>query len=76
MSCTSAKSKIPFWTRAYIRLCQAEAQRLLRENLTPQILQKHAIEKWDGKFPTVMSGNGALPFINVSPANLPTQQNK
>ncbi|MCL1468072.1 prohibitin family protein [Argonema galeatum] len=55
---------------------QAEAQRLLRENLTPQILQKHAIEKWDGKFPTVMSGNGALPFINVSPANLPTQQNK
>ncbi|MCL1469789.1 hypothetical protein LAY57_03770 [Argonema antarcticum A004/B2] len=49
---------------------------MLRENLTPQILQKHAIEKWDGKFPTVMSGNGALPFINVSPANLPTQQNK
>ncbi|MBD2184730.1 prohibitin family protein [Planktothrix sp. FACHB-1355] len=55
---------------------QAEAQRLLRQNLTPQILQKQAIEKWDGKFPTVMSGNGALPFINVSPANLPAQQNK
>jgi len=55
---------------------QAEAQRLLRENLTPQILQKHAIEKWDGHFPTVMSGNGALPFINVSPTNSPTQQNK
>lgn len=49
---------------------QAEAQRLLRENLTPQILQKQAIEKWDGHFPTVMSGNGALPFINVNPQNL------
>ncbi|HEY9849174.1 MAG TPA: prohibitin family protein [Leptolyngbyaceae cyanobacterium] len=49
---------------------QAEAQRLLRENLTPQILQKQAIEKWDGRFPTVMSGNGALPFINVNPQNL------
>ncbi|MFB2923499.1 MULTISPECIES: prohibitin family protein [Aerosakkonema] len=55
---------------------QAEAQRLLRQNLTPQILQKQAIEKWDGKFPTVMGGNGALPFINVSPANVPAQQNK
>jgi regulator of protease activity HflC (stomatin/prohibitin superfamily) len=49
---------------------QAEAQRLLRENLTPQILQKQAIEKWDGKFPTVLGGNGALPFINVAPGEL------
>ena len=44
---------------------QAEAQRLLRENLTSQILQKQAIEKWDGHFPTVLGGNGALPFINI-----------
>jgi regulator of protease activity HflC (stomatin/prohibitin superfamily) len=48
---------------------QAEAQRLLRENLTPEILQQRAIEKWDGRFPTVMTGEGALPFINVSPQN-------
>lgn len=46
---------------------QAEAQRLLRENLTPSILQKEAIEKWNGQFPMVMGGNGALPFINISP---------
>lgn len=46
---------------------QAEAQRLLRENLTPQILQKQAIEKWDGHFPQVMGGSNALPLINVSP---------
>ncbi|PZV15770.1 MAG: membrane protease subunit, stomatin/prohibitin [Leptolyngbya sp.] len=45
---------------------QAEAQRLLRETLTPELLQKQAIDKWDGKFPQVM-GNGALPFINLEP---------
>lgn len=44
---------------------QAEAQRLLRETLTVELLQKQAIDKWDGKFPQVMSGNGALPFINI-----------
>jgi prohibitin 1 len=44
---------------------QAEAQRLLRETLTAELLQKQAIDKWDGKFPQVMGGNGALPFINI-----------
>jgi len=46
---------------------QAEAQRLLRETLTAELLQKQAIDKWDGKFPQVMGGNGALPFINIDP---------
>lgn len=50
---------------------QAEAQRLVRENLTPEILQKSAIDKWDGHFPTVLGGNGALPFINIAPNELP-----
>lgn len=49
---------------------QAESQRLVRETLTAELLQKQAIEKWDGKFPTVMSGNGALPLINLDPAKL------
>ena len=49
---------------------QAEAQRLLRDTLTPQVLQKQAIDKWDGKFPIVMGGNGALPFINIDPARV------
>ncbi|HEY9703778.1 MAG TPA: prohibitin family protein [Allocoleopsis sp.] len=53
--------------QAYINKAkgQAEAQRLLRESLTPELLQKLAIEKWDGKFPTVLGGNGALPLINM-----------
>jgi regulator of protease activity HflC (stomatin/prohibitin superfamily) len=45
---------------------QAESQKLLQTSLSPEILQKQAIEKWDGKFPVVMSSNGALPFINVN----------
>jgi prohibitin 1 len=49
---------------------QAEAQRLLRETLTAELLQKQAIEKWDGKFPQVLGGNGAVPFINLQPNEL------
>lgn len=45
----------------------AEAQKLLKQSLNRDLLQKQAIEKWDGKFPTVMGGNGALPLINITP---------
>jgi prohibitin 1 len=53
---------------------QAEAQRLQRETLTPVLLQKQAIEKWDGRFPTVMGGSGTLPLININPNSLANQQ--
>jgi regulator of protease activity HflC (stomatin/prohibitin superfamily) len=49
---------------------QAEAQRLQRLTLTPDLLQKQAIEKWDGRFPAVMGGNGTLPLININPSSL------
>jgi prohibitin 1 len=52
---------------------QAEAQRLMRQTLTPELLQKQAIEKWNGQFPEVMTGNGTMPFININPQKLPTQ---
>jgi prohibitin 2 len=52
---------------------QAEAQRLLRETLTPEILQQRAIEKWDGRFPTVMTGEGSTPFINLTPQDFSAQ---
>ena len=55
---------------------QAEAQRLQRLTLTPVLLQKQAIEKWDGHFPTVMGGSGTLPLINIDPASLANQQQK
>lgn len=33
--------------------------------LTPEILEKMKIDKWDGRFPTYYSGNG-LPMINLT----------
>lgn len=55
---------------------KAEAQRLLRTNLTAEILQQQAIDKWDGKFPTVIGGQGTLPLININPntVNSPNTQ--
>ena len=43
---------------------EAEAQRLLQQSLNPDLLQKLAIEKWDGKFPQYV-GTGTLPFIQI-----------
>lgn len=42
---------------------QAKSQQLVRENLTAEILQQKAIEKWDGHFPEYMAGT--LPFISM-----------
>jgi regulator of protease activity HflC (stomatin/prohibitin superfamily) len=43
---------------------QAEANRVLNESLTPELIQYEALQKWDGKLPTV-SGTGAVPFVNL-----------
>jgi len=48
---------------------EAESQRIQKETISPIILQLRAIEKWDGKFPQVIGGNGALPFINIDPGS-------
>ena len=37
---------------------EAEAQRLLRENLTPELLERQAIEKWNGELPFIVGGDG------------------
>lgn len=42
---------------------EAEANRLKRESLTPELLQLRAIEKWDGQLPTVTGGS--TPFVNI-----------
>lgn len=55
---------------------QAEAQRLQRLTLTRELLQKQAIEKWDGRFPMVMGGDGTLPLININPNDLTTSKQK
>ncbi|AKG24433.1 prohibitin family protein [Calothrix sp. 336/3] len=40
---------------------EAEAQRLIKETLTSDIIRKQAIEKWDGVLPKIMNG-GELKF--------------
>lgn len=40
----------------------AEAQNLLRQTLTPELLQKEAIAKWDGKLPTTFTGGTGTVF--------------
>lgn len=44
---------------------QAEAQRLQQETLTPLLVQKLYIEKWDGKLPTYMTGDEASLLLQV-----------
>jgi regulator of protease activity HflC (stomatin/prohibitin superfamily) len=53
---------------------QAEALRLQKEQVTPQLIelrrieaQMAAIEKWNGVLPQY-TGNGPIPFLNVTPA--------
>lgn len=43
---------------------QAEANRILSESLTPEVLQSTALSKWDGVLPR-MTGDGAIPMVNV-----------
>lgn len=45
---------------------QAEANRELSSSITSDLVQYRALEKWDGVLPR-MTGNAAVPFINVDP---------
>jgi hypothetical protein len=42
---------------------QAEAQQLLQQTITPEIIQQQAVAKWDGHLPEVVGSNGVLPFL-------------
>ena len=45
---------------------EAEAYRLKSEQITPEILISNYIEKWDGKLPTVVSGESGTMMIDLS----------
>ncbi|MFT5590573.1 MAG: prohibitin 2 [Bradyrhizobium sp.] len=54
---------------------EADSLALQRAQVTPELLrlrenenQAKAIEKWDGKLPTMMSASVPLPFISATPA--------
>jgi len=42
-----------------VKKLEAEANRIVTESLTQEILQKMYIDKWDGKLPLYMSGEGS-----------------
>src|SRR5437867_10598483 len=48
---------------------EAESQRIQKETISPIILQLRAIEKSDAKFPQVIGGTGAMPFIKIDTAS-------
>ena len=43
---------------------QAEAQRLLKQNVNKEIIELRWIEKWDGELPQIMSGNSGM-LMNI-----------
>ncbi len=38
---------------------EAEAQRLIRETLSPEFIRKQAVERWDGKLPLIVGDRGS-----------------
>ncbi|HEY9748986.1 MAG TPA: prohibitin family protein [Allocoleopsis sp.] len=44
---------------------EAEAQSLLRDGLTPELLQKQAIEKWNGNLPLIMGDDGSQKLLDL-----------
>jgi len=44
---------------------EAKANTIIAQSLTPELVQYKALTQWDGKLPTMMGGNGVIPFINV-----------
>lgn len=60
-----AENKIKLATYEYQeRELRAKANKVEAESLSPNLLKKMEIEKWDGKLPQVV-GNGTLPVINM-----------
>lgn len=45
---------------------EAEANRLRTQALTPAVLQKEWIDKWDGSIPSVITGGGTQMFMDIS----------
>lgn len=42
---------------------EAKANKILAESVTPELINWQAVQRWDGKLPSVTSG--ATPFINI-----------
>ncbi|HEY3807052.1 MAG TPA: prohibitin family protein [Kofleriaceae bacterium] len=50
---------------------EAYFNKTVAASITEEYVQYKALEKWNGELPQMMSGNGAVPFINVAAAKPP-----
>ena len=57
------KAKVVAQQKIVEATAQSAAQKLLRETLTPEIIQQQAVAKWNGRLPEVVGGRGVLPMI-------------
>jgi regulator of protease activity HflC (stomatin/prohibitin superfamily) len=54
---------------------QSQAQQLLQETLTPEVIQQQAIAKWDGRLPAVVGDKSVLPMIgNIATITTPSRK--
>lgn len=44
---------------------KADANRILQESISPELIQLKAVEKWDGKLP-MSTGEKAIPFLQIN----------
>jgi regulator of protease activity HflC (stomatin/prohibitin superfamily) len=54
---------------------EAEANHILQESLTPEILQYQSIKQWNGNLPLIM-GKDDVPFLNLDLEDLQNKQTK
>lgn len=45
---------------------QADANRLISQSLTPELIRQQMYDKWDGKLPTVQTGNDSSVIVDAS----------
>ncbi|MHB8815290.1 MAG: prohibitin family protein [Steroidobacteraceae bacterium] len=57
------QAKVVAQQRIVEATAQSQAQKLLQQTLTPEIIQQQAIARWDGHLPAVVGAKGALPMI-------------
>lgn len=59
-----------------VATAQAQAQDLLRKSITKDVLQLEYLKKWDGRLPTVMSGNASGLILNLPTTNTKPSKNE
>jgi regulator of protease activity HflC (stomatin/prohibitin superfamily) len=57
------QAKVVAQQRIVEATAQSQAQKLLQQTLTPEIIQQQAIARWDGHLPAVVGEKGVLPMI-------------